>query len=122
VSDEAVSAGQRERIYVSAPRLREVRIEIYRMGWPGGKGGREVLRTGSLAIAPQPGCSHRLATGLTECHWRPTLSFRVPPALPSGVYIAKLTGRGAARDCLFVVLASDPQPLLAHVPTSTYQA
>jgi hypothetical protein len=102
--------------------LREVRIEIYRMGWYGGKGGREVLRTGSLAIAPQPGCSHRLATGADGVSLAANASFRVPPALPSGVYIAKLTGRGAARDCLFVVLASDPQPLLAHVPTSTYQA
>src|SRR5947209_2456045 len=47
----------------------------------------------------------------------------VPPALPSGVYIERLSGsNGSESDCLFVVEASAPQPLLAQLPTSTYEA
>jgi hypothetical protein len=38
------------------------------------------------------------------------------------VYIAKLSARTGESDCLFVVLAAVPQPLLAQLPTSTYEA
>ena len=36
--------------------------------------------------------------------------------------IAKLDRRGRAADCLFVVQATRPQPLLAQLPTATYEA
>jgi hypothetical protein len=122
VADEALHPGQTERIYVSAPGAPRVRISVYRMGWYGGTGGREVLASGRLPIVAQPPCTHRPETGLTECDWHPTLSFVIPPALPSGVYIAKLSTSEGGRDCLFVVQASRPQPLLAQLPTATYEA
>ncbi|HTX31492.1 MAG TPA: N,N-dimethylformamidase beta subunit family domain-containing protein [Solirubrobacteraceae bacterium] len=122
VAEEALGPGQTERIYVSAPGSPSVRIGIYRIGWYGGAGGRQVLVTSSLPLVPQPPCSHRFATGLTQCDWHPTLSFRIPSALPTGIYIAKLSARSGESDCLFVVLAAAPQPLLAQLPTSTYEA
>jgi hypothetical protein len=81
-----------------------------------------MLVSSRLRVRAQPPCSHQHATGLTECAWHPTLSFLVPPALPSGVYIAKLSVPAGAADCLFVVRSSAPQPLLAQLPTSTYEA
>jgi hypothetical protein len=122
VADQAIGPGQTERIYVSAPGSPNVRIAIYRMGWYGGTGGREVLVSDALPLVPQPSCTHRAATGLTECDWHPTLSFSIPPALPSGIYIAKLSARSGQSDCLFVVLSARRQPLLAQLPTSTYEA
>ncbi len=122
VSREAVRVGQTERIYVSAPGARTVRIRIFRMGWYGGRGGREVLASVPLRVRRQPPCTHRFTTGLTECAWHPTLSFVVPSALPSGVYIATLSARTGNSDCLFVVLSVRPQPLLAQIPTATYEA
>jgi hypothetical protein len=122
VASQAITPGQIERIYVSAPGVRFVRISIFRMGWYGGTGGRLVLASSRLPVAVQPPCTHRLDTGLTECAWHPTLSFPVPPGLPSGVYIAKLSAPSGASDCLFVVRAARPQPLLAQLPTSTYEA
>lgn len=122
VAEQALRPGQTERIYVSAPGARRVRIRVYRMGWYGGTGGREVLATDRLPIVAQPPCTHRPETGLTECDWHPTLSFVIPPALPSGVYIAKLSTGEGGRDCLFVVQATRPQPLLAQLPTATYEA
>jgi hypothetical protein len=122
VSEQAIRPGQTERIYVSAPGAGDVRIRVFRMGWYGGTGGRAVLISKRLRVVPQPGCVHRFATGLTECAWHPTLSFAIPPGLPSGVYIAKLSARTGESDCLFVVRASKPQPLLAQLPTSTYEA
>jgi hypothetical protein len=122
VSEEALSPGQTERIYVSAAGSPTVRITIYRIGWYGGAGGRQVLVSKPLPVVAQPGCIHRFATGLTECHWHPTLTFSVPAALPSGTYIAKLAARSGQSDCLFVVLPSRAQPLLAQLPTATYEA
>jgi hypothetical protein len=122
VAREAVRVGQTERIYVSAPGARSLRIRVFRMGWYHGRGGREVLVSRSLPVVRQPRCTHRFATGLTECAWHPTLTFVVPSALPTGVYIAKLSARTGQSDCLFVVLAARSQPLLAQLPTSTYEA
>jgi hypothetical protein len=122
VSREAVGVGETEQIYVRAPGARTVRIRIFRMGWYGGRGGREVLVSAPLRVRRQPPCTHRFMTGLTECAWHPTLSFVVPSALPTGVYIAKLSARTGESDCLFVVLAVRPQPLLAQLPIATYEA
>ncbi|MBV8999849.1 MAG: hypothetical protein JO304_12360, partial [Solirubrobacterales bacterium] len=122
VERQAVGVGQTERIYVSAPGARTVRIRIFRMGWYHGQGGREVLVSRSLPVVAQPRCAHRFATGLTECAWHPTLTFTVPSALATGVYIAMLSARTGQSDCLFVVLAARPQPLLAQLPTATYEA
>jgi len=122
VSAQAVGPGQRERIYVDAPGAGVVRIRVFRIGWYGGAGGREVLVSNRLRAQTQPPCVHRNATGLTECNWHPTLTFTIPPALPGGVYIAKLSSATGESDCLFVVRSSPPQPLLAQLPTSTYEA
>jgi hypothetical protein len=70
----------------------------------------------------QPSCTHRFATGLTECDWHPTLSFPIAPALPSGIYVARLSASSGESDCLFVVESARPQPLLVQLPTSTYEA
>ena len=122
VSRETVRPGESETIYVNAPGARTVTVRIFRMGWYGGRGGREVLASQPLRVAAQPACQHQYETGLTECAWHPTLSFAIPSAIPSGVYIAKLSTSTGASDCLFVVLAARPQPLLAQLPTSTYEA
>jgi hypothetical protein len=122
VAEQALRPGQTERIYVSAPGARRVQIGIYRMGWYGGTGGREVLASNALPTVVQPPCTHQFETGLTQCDWHPTLSFVIPSALPSGVYIAKLITSKGASDCLFVVQATRSQPLLAQLPTATYEA
>ncbi len=122
VASPAISPGFIQRIYVSAPGSATVRIRVFRIGWYGGAGGREVLSSDSLRVTPQPPCAHRFLTGLTECDWHPTLSFAIPPGLPSGVYVARLSTSTGQRDCLFVVRAIRPQPLLAQLPTSTYEA
>jgi hypothetical protein len=122
VSVPAVLPGQTEKIYVSAPGGRLVRVRVFRIGWYHGTGGREMLVSRRLPVRPQPPCRHRFSTGLTECRWHATLAFRVPSAVPSGVYIAKLSTRAGATDTLFVVRAARATPLLAQLPTSTYEA
>jgi len=123
VASQSIRPGQRQRVYVHTKGADWIRIEVYRMGWYGGQGGRLYLATRRLRPREQPPCTHRSSTGLTECRWHPAISFRIPSALPSGVYIVKMTtDHGAARDAMFVVEAAQPQPVLAQISTATYEA
>jgi hypothetical protein len=123
VARQAIGPGQTQRVYVDAPGSRTVTLQVFRMGWYGGRGGRLVLQSWPLRTVRQPPCRHRPWTGLTECRWHATLSFQIPRALSSGVYIVKLQARnGAQRDCLFVVRPARPAPLLVVIPTATYEA
>ena len=121
VATPAIAPGGTQRIYVSAPGSRWVRIRIFRIGWYGGAGGREVLVSTPLRVITQPPCSHNFRTGLTECDWHPTLSFRFPPRSPPASTSSSSRPARAPRDCLFVVLAAPAAPL-AQLPTSTYEA
>ena len=77
---------KRRRVYVNAPGARTVTVQVYRMGWYGGTGGRLVLQSARLpAIAqppvhpPRPDRTDRVSTGT------PRSPSRIPQALPSGV-------------------------------------
>jgi hypothetical protein len=123
VAKQAVASGETQRLYVNAPGAQTVTLRVYRMGWYGGDGGRPVLETGAVPVSAQPPCRHRYETGLTECRWRPTLSFPIPSALVSGVYIVKLEASdGAQSDCIFIVRSRPPAPLLVELPTATWEA
>jgi hypothetical protein len=123
VARQAIAAGETQRVYVNAPGAHRVAVSVYRMGWYGGRGGRLVLQSELLPAVSQPPCVHRSSTGLTECNWQPSLSFTIPGALPSGVYIVKLDATsGAQSDCVFVVRAARPAPLLVELPTASWEA
>lgn len=122
LSAPAVTPGGTERVYVSAAGSRWARIRVFRIGWYHGAGGREILVSPRFRAPTQPPCPRVYRTGLTQCDWHPSFVFEIPSSLASGVYIAKLTSNNGASDCLFVVEAGRPQPLLAQLPTSTYEA
>ncbi len=123
VASQSIAAGERQTIYVNAPGSHAVRVRLYRMGWYDGTGGRLMLESGSLPTVRQRSCAHTFKTGLTQCDWRATLAFVIPRALASGVYVAKLlAAHGAQRDCVFVLRALRPAPLLVELPTASWEA
>jgi hypothetical protein len=123
VGEESIRPGSTQRIYVDAPRSRWIRAEVYRMGWYGGRGGRLVLASHKLKPRTQPSCPHDSTLGTVYCTWHPNLSFPIPPGLPSGVYVVKVTSSGVGETyALFVVESTKPLPLLVQMPTATYQA
>jgi hypothetical protein len=123
VGSESIRPGATQRVYVDAPRSRWIRAEVYRMGWYDGHGGRLVLASHKLKPRKQPGCPHDTQLGVVYCTWHPNLSFQIPPGLPSGVYVVKVTSSGVAETyALFVVESVKPRPLLVQLPTATYQA
>jgi hypothetical protein len=65
-------------------------IDIYRMGWYGGSGGRQMKSVASLPGMRQPGCKIG-ALNLLSCSWKRSYKLAVPATWLSGVYLAKLT-------------------------------
>jgi hypothetical protein len=65
-------------------------IDVYRLGYYGGKGGRHMARLGPFKgkAQPEPEIGHER---LRECQWEPATTLAVPDDWTSGVYLGKLT-------------------------------
>jgi large repetitive protein len=77
-------------------------IKIYRLGFYGGNGARQIvdLGTGFDGTTPQPACSFDGVTGLTDCgNWTTTTTWNVPATAVSGYYLAKITRNSNGGSC-----------------------
>ena len=75
--ESTVSPGQRVSIAVSVKdEPRKFSWEVYRLGYYGGLGGREVVRGGPVQAVPQKTCPPQQPTGLIACDWKPTLEIQ----------------------------------------------
>jgi hypothetical protein len=104
-------------------------IEVYRLGWYGGAGGRQVLgpitRTGFLQ--PMPSAD---ANGMRECNWTSPYTFKVPnkPTDPtdwaSGVYLVKLTAASGLQRYIIFTVRDDARSsaYLVQQSVNTWQA
>ena len=64
------------------------RLEIYRMGYYGGKGGR-LLASFNTTSEQQPKCYFKLPSRLTDCsNWRVSANWTIPTDSYTGVYVA----------------------------------
>lgn len=100
----SVNIGGSIRLYVSTTDPRYV-IDIFRMGWYAGAGGRRmadtIQRSGSVQPTPPPDP----VTGRIECHWSDPYALAIPRDWLSGFYLAKLTAQPSGKQgyILFVV-------------------
>ena len=94
-SQTSVAPGQTLQLHVSTRPAAKYQVQIFRLGWYGGQGGRLVTcapacsartkagRPGQL-VAPNP------TTGMVRVRWSVTDKIRIPSNWASGYYIAKL--------------------------------
>ena len=127
-SRASVNRGETIQLFVNTSEP-SYTIEIYRIGWYGGRCGRlmagPVQRRGTAQRIPEPE-----ANGLIECRWDDPFSLQIPlsndpNAWPSGVYLAKLTASfsGAESYIHFVVRDDERKSdLLFQASVTTYQA
>lgn len=97
-------------------------IDIYRIGYYGGMGGRLVQRIDNLNGIRQDHPHYDPHTGLSSCsNWISSLDLHVPNDWMSGIYIAKLTrpDTGGENYALFVVKDSSRHSALV-VQTSLF--
>lgn len=120
-----VSPGERVPIAVSVTgEPRKFSWTVYRLGYYGGTGAREVVRGGPVQAVQQSECPPSQSTGLIACKWAPTVEIETDARWMRGVYLVKLVrDDGYQRYVPFFV--RDPQPrseIAVIIPTHTWQA
>jgi putative cell wall-binding protein len=118
----SVNVGQQVRLRVHASVAGTVSWNVYRLGWYGGAGGREVSG-GAMTAGPQPACPTDTSTGQIVCPWSETLTLDVPSAWTSGIYVVVLTS-GAGQNYVPFTVRDDARSaaLVGLQPVTTYQA
>jgi hypothetical protein len=100
-------------------------LDIYRMGYYSGCGGRHMVRLGSFAASPQP-MPMMTMERLRECNWKKSATFTIPKEWQSGIYLGKLTrdddSRRAQSYVMFVVKEYRKADLLCQTSDLTANA
>jgi hypothetical protein len=89
-SRTSVRAGETLEFFVSTNPASQFTIDLYRMGYYGGAGGRHVMTLGPLEGKAQPDPPVGL-NRLRGCRWEAAASLKIPADWLSGVYVGKLT-------------------------------
>jgi hypothetical protein len=126
-SRQSVSAGESIDIMVSTDPPQPFRLEIFRMGYYGGRGARLMKSIGPLPgvtqATPPPG-----EKNLHECRWKPSLQLTIPEAWISGVYLGRLTTVPEGDRpywqsyVIFIVRDDRPADILLQCSDNTWQA
>jgi hypothetical protein len=122
--------GETVDLHVSTQPASMYRVLIYRLGWYGGVGARQVAcipgcSEGKLgATQPVPGVE---PDGRVAADWPVTGSFKVDPSWVSGYYLVRVlllggTQEGASATTYVIVNAPKPSHALVQVPANTWQA
>ena len=127
-TDISVNVGETVSFKVSTAAA-DYRLDVYRMGYYGGLGARQVERLKPIVALPQiqPASVRDATTGLVDCGtWDVSAEWAVPPEATSGIYFAKLVredGIPGESHVVFVVRDDDdPSDLLFQTSDTTWQA
>lgn len=122
-SQTSLAAGDTLRVSVSTDPVSEFSLDIYRMGYYGGKGGRLMKSLGPFTgtVQPVPPDGEK---NLRECNWEESLRIAIPEDWLSGVYLGKLTAAqgGWQSYVIFIVKDDRPADLLFQCSDMTWQA
>jgi N,N-dimethylformamidase beta subunit-like protein len=123
-SAPSVNKGETITFNISTNPAQTYTIDVYRMGWYQGLGGRLMQHVGPLAGVPQPTCPTDASTGMIECNWAPAYILDTQTSWTSGVYLALLTNAAGFENYIMFVVRDDSRvaPLLYQQPVTTYQA
>jgi hypothetical protein len=104
------------------------RLDIYRMGYYGGRGARKVATVSPLLSQPQnqPDCLENATTELIDCgNWAVSASWPIPSNATSGIYFAKVVrlDTGGANHIVFIVRDdASTSDMLFQTSDTTWQA
>ncbi|WP_397331225.1 N,N-dimethylformamidase beta subunit family domain-containing protein [Nostoc sp. FACHB-280] len=92
-SATSVNKGESLPIKVSLSQAGQFTIDVYRLGYYGGTGGRLMASSGVLNGTTQPAPIPDPVTRLIECNWSTSYTLPVGGNWTSGLYVAKLTDK-----------------------------
>jgi hypothetical protein len=129
-------AGQQVPLYISSQQPIGYQLDVYRIGWYGGAGGRLMFWVRDLHSLAQgtwnnydgligcTTCTLDPTTRLRQLHWKLSYTLTVGANWLTGVYLIKMTAANHAEGFIPLVIRDDTTPtaVLANVPVNTYQA
>lgn len=122
-SRTSVRPGERIDLKLSTNPASSVTVDLYRLGYYGGMGGRHLTRLGPFDCRPQP--EPPVGPGrVRECDWETTTSLVIPVDWVSGVYLGKLTEarEGLQSYVIFIVRDDRPCDFLFQCSDTTWSA
>jgi hypothetical protein len=123
ISRTSVRPGETITLHVSTNPPSPFLIEIYRLGYYQGYGGRLMVTAGPFkgTVQPDPPVGDKR---LRECAWAPATSITIPADWTSGVYLGKLTAEreGLQSYVVFVVRDDRKADFLFQVSDTTWNA
>ena len=123
-SQTSVNRGGNLVLHVSVSPPQSYTIDVFRIGWYAGHGGRLIQHIGPLPGTKQASCPREGATGLIACNWTPSITLQVPRFWATGIYMALLTNSQNFQSYVPFVVRDDQASadLLYKQPVNTYQA
>ena len=123
-SATSVNKGETITFYVSVNTAQTYTIDVYRMGWYQGLGGRLMQHIGPLNGNPQPTCPTNASTGMIQCNWAPAYNLVTQTSWTSGIYLAVLKNAQGFHNYMIFAVRDDSRvaALLYQQPVTTYQA
>ncbi len=123
-SATSVNKGENISFYVSVNPAQTYTIDVYRMGWYQGLGGRLMQHIGPLSGVQQPTCPTDGTTGMIECQWAPAYTLATQTSWTSGIYLALMINAQGYQNYIVFVVRDDSRvaALLYQQPVTTYQA
>jgi hypothetical protein len=133
-SRASVAPGERIAFFVNTSPRARYRVEIERLGWYGGAGGRRLkcipaCRSDEAGVRQRPAPAPAPGTGYVDAGWSATDSLRIPHTWVSGYYLAELvltSGRQRGRSSWIPFIVRAPagshSGIVVQVPVNTWQA
>jgi hypothetical protein len=122
-SKTSVRPGETIAFHVSTNPGSPFVLEIFRLGYYQGLGGRSVWKSDTVqgTVQPDPAIG---AKRLRECAWSPSIELTIPAGWTSGVYLGKLTAEreGLQSYVIFVLRDDREADFLFQVSDNTWNA
>lgn len=103
----SVNQGGQIDFYVHVNPAQSFEINVYRMGWYAGQGGRLMQSIGPLTGIRQPTPVLDSATGMVTAPWSSSYTLQIPNSWTSGVYLAKLTNANGYSNYIIFIVRDD---------------
>jgi len=126
-SRQSVATGETIDVMVSTDPPQPFRLEIFRMGYYGGRGARLMKTLGPLQGTRQP-TPKAGKKNLHACRWEPSTRITIPEDWVSGVYLGRLTTLPGEKQpywqsyVVFIVRDDRPADILFQCSDNTWQA
>lgn len=123
-SATSVNKGGSVALFISVNPPQTYTIEVYRVGWYNGLGGRLLATIGPLKGTTQPVPPPDPETGQVECNWELSYILDIPTNWVTGQYLLKLVNAAGYQNYILLTVRDDAaQPdLLFQSAVNTYQA